>query len=227
MPWKGTNKSKAMSPIALFYHVYLGGGVIPVNPDNVFRIIQEQVEALTHSDLLAKAEQVFVGVAGPEGSAMAVSQLFSRPVTVSDVKGSGELPTMKVMHEYSKAHPDHLICYLHTKGAIHNGNPVYESWRRCMERVVVNRWKECAACLLRGYDTAGAHWLTPARSSFIGPVPYWGGNFFWAKASYLNLLPEIDVEADRYQAEVWIGKSPRKPNVWDFAKHFPMSGCAP
>lgn len=216
-----------MRPIAIFYHVYLGGGEIPASEENCFRIIQEQICAMSTSNLLASAEHVFVGVAGPKDSHMAVNMMFARPVTVSPVSGSGELPTMKVMQDFSKKNPEHLILYLHTKGAIHNGNPVYETWRRCMERVVVGMWHKCVKDLERGYDTVGAHWLTPARFSFIGPLPYWGGNFFWAKASFLNELPPIDVTADRYQAEVWIGKSKRKPNVMDYAKHFPMSGCQP
>lgn len=216
-----------MNPIAIFYHVYLGGAEIPANPDNVFRIVQEQVCALTQSDLLKSAGSVFVGVAGPSGSDIAVSQLFAQNVIVHPVFGVGELPTMEVMQKHCKNHPDHFVLYLHTKGAIHNGNPIYETWRRCMERVVVMNWKKCVRDLERGYDTVGAHWLTPSRFSFIGPLAYWGGNFFWARASFLNELPPIDVNADRYQAEVWIGKSKRKPNVMDYARHFPMSGCQP
>jgi hypothetical protein len=213
-----------MNPIAVFYHVYMGGGSIPANGENCFRIVIEQIEAMTHSGLIDSGK-IVVGVAGTESDHLAIETLFGNKAEVIHVHGSGELPTMKLMQDYCKCNPRSYICYLHTKGAIHNGNPTFELWRHCMQKVVVMRWRECARALECGYETTGAHWLTPIQYPFIGPVPYWGGNFFWATAEYLNTLPEIDVNADRYQAEVWIGKSQRRPRVRDYARHFPMSGC--
>lgn len=214
-----------MKSVALFYHVYMGGGSIPVNAENAFRIVVEQLEALYASSLMQAAEKVVIGVAGSEADYALIAALFHQKGEVVHVHGSGELPTMKLMQDYCKCNPDSYICYIHTKGAIHNGSPTFEAWRRCMERVVIGQWDKCVASLDQGYDTAGAHWLRPAQYSFIGKVPYWGGNFFWATAKYLNTLPPIDVNADRYQAEVWIGKSKRTPNARDYARHFPMTGC--
>lgn len=216
-----------MKPIAIFYHAYFGGGSIPCDHDNVTRIVTEQISLLVFTDLAKLASVFVVGVSGDAGDAHMVSAMAPTAKVVHHQGGSGELPTMKLMQDFCKLNPDHLVLYLHTKGAIHNGNPTFETWRACMQRVVLGDWRKCVASLERGYDTVGAHWLTPARFSFIGPVPYWGGNFFWARAAFLNELPPIDVNADRYQAEVWIGKSKRKPNVFDYARHFPMSGCLP
>lgn len=94
-----------------------------------------------------------------------------------------------------------------------------------MQSVVVDGWMGCTYALSQGFDTAGAHWLTPQKYPFIGKVPYWGGNFFWATSDYLAALPEVDIHADRFQAEVWIGRSPRRPRARDFKPHFPMSKC--
>lgn len=212
-----------MTKVALFYHVYMGGGSIPANGENSFRIVTEQMSAMYASALMLRADKVVVGVAGSEADFMAMSMMFTGHAEVVHVHGVGELPTMKLMQDFCKDNPDWLICYLHTKGAIHNGSEVFENWRKCMERVVIWGWANCLAALQQGFDTAGAHWLTPSMYSFIGPVPYWGGNFFWATAKHLNTLPPIDVNADRYQAEVWIGKSPYKPKARDYARHFPMT----
>ncbi len=185
----------------------------------------EQLEAMTAYGLLSSAHKAVVGVAGSDADHMAIDALFGKSAEVVKVTGVGELPTMKLMQDYCKCNPDHYICYLHTKGAIHNGAPVYEAWRKCMERVVIGQWKDCVRALECGYDGAGAHWLTPGMYPFIGDVPYFGGNFFWANATHLNKLPEIDIHADRYQAEVWFGKTKKWPKVRDFARHFPMQGC--
>ena len=216
---------KPPRPITIFYHVYMGGGCIPVEQDNVWRIVSEQFNALISSELLASAKKLFVGVAGDDIQVAMVAELFKGYGEIFRAVGVGELPTMKAMKDYAQQNPDHLILYIHTKGAIHNGSAIYELWRKCMEKWVIFNWRKCVKDLERGYDTVGAHWLTPAKYSFIGPVPYWGGNFFWAQAKFMDELPAIDVNADRYQAEVWIGKSKRKPNVFDYARHFPMSGC--
>lgn len=217
-----------MKPIAVFYHTYFGGGSVPVNTNNAIRIVSEQLGAMKVCGLLDAAHKVVVGVSGDVTDFMVMTGVVPEGVDlVHNTQGIGELPTMKVMQDYCKCNPEHYICYLHTKGVIHNGNPTFEAWRRCMERVVILKWKECARSLECGYDTVGAHWLTPSQFPFIGPVPYWGGNFFWATAEHLNKLPPIDIHADRYQAEVWIGKSKKWPKARDYARHFPMSGCAP
>ncbi len=217
-----------MKPIALFYHTYLGGGTIPVNTDNVIRIISEQLGALKVSGLSDAASRFVIGVNGSPEDYMAVASIVPpNSEVVHNLLGVAELPTMKIMQDHARANPDHLCCYLHTKGAIHNGDPVFETWRKCMERVVIGMWKECARMVDLGADTSGAHWLTPQNYPIIGNVPYWGGNFFWASAAYLNTLPNIDINADRYEAEVWIGKTSKKKKiiVRDFAPHFPMQGC--
>lgn len=215
-----------MKPIAIFYHTYFGGGSFPVTFDNALRIVADQFCAMKHSGLTDAASKFVIGVSGAPEDYMAVASMApDSSEVVHNLSGVGELPTMKLMQDYAKCNPDHYICYLHTKGVIHNGNPVYEAWRKCMERVVIGMWKDCARCLECGYDSAGAHWLTPGNFPIIGPVPYWGGNFFWASAAHLNKLPEIDINADRYQAEVWIGKSKKWPRVRDYARHFPMTGC--
>ena len=215
-----------MRPIAIFYHTYFGGGSFPVTFDNSIRIVSEQLGAMQVYGLLAAAAKVVVGVSGSVQDFMIMqSAVPERCEVVHHTQGVGELPTMKLMQDFCKCNPEYYICYLHTKGVIHNGSPVFEAWRKCMERVVIANWKDCAKSLELGYDSAGAHWLTPGMYPIIGEVPYWGGNFFWATANHLNKLPPIDIHADRYQAEVWIGKSKKWPKVRDYAKHFPMGGC--
>lgn len=212
--------------IAIFYHVYMHGGEIPVNFDNALRIAAHQIDNMNCAGLLKEAGHLTCGVNGRPEDVVAVAAMWEPEVEiVHNLVGVAELPTMKLMQDWCKTHPDALVLYLHTKGAIHNSNPVYERWRHCMERVVIGRWRECVADLRKGFDSAGAHWLTPEAMPFIGKTAYWGGNFWWATAKFINTLPRINVSANRYEAEVWIGRGPRRPKVHDYAPHFPMSGC--
>jgi hypothetical protein len=215
-------------PIAIFYHTYLSGGDPPANFDNAIRIIATQLDSMNQVGLIDLASHIQIGVNGSEADYAAVCGIaYPKCKVTHNLVGTAELPTMKLMQDFCRDHPGWSVLYLHTKGVIHNGSPTFEAWRLCMEKTVIWNWNHCVHEIQRGFDTAGAHWLTPSKYPFIGPVPYWGGNFFWATSDYLNLLPNIEVVADRYQAEVWIGKSPRKIAARDYAFHFPMSGCTP
>lgn len=213
-----------MRPIAIFYHIYLGGGTIPCDPENVTQIVTEQLSALYVSGLAASAQYIEIGVSGSEEDAFMVQSMAPDWKVTHNKTGVGELPTMKLMQDFCKSHPDWYVLYFHTKGAIYKGHITVTAWRNCMENVVIWRWKSCVADLESGLDSCGCHWLKPSQYPIIGNVPYWGGNFFWARSNLLNTCPPIDINADRYQAEVWIGKG-RRARVRDYAMHWPGAHC--
>lgn len=213
-----------MKPIAIFYHVFMGGGDFPVDQNNVIRIVTDQVAALNVSGLRKAAQHFHIGVNGSATDAAMIQDIVGSP-TVHNPTGTAELPTMRQMQLFCKDHPGWSVFYHHTKGAIHNGNPPYESWRHCMERTCVWRWQECVRMIELGADSSGVHWLTPERYPHIGSTAYWGGNFWWATSDFINTLPTIDITLSRYEAEVWIGRGPRRPKVRDLSPHFPMTGC--
>jgi len=218
-----------MKPISIFYHALLSGGDPPANPDNCLRIFVEQMDTLNFTGLREAAKYIAVGISGTDENYMMARSIvpWNGMVFFHNKAGVGELPTMKHMQEWCSLNPGHAVLYFHTKGAIHNGSPPYEAWRRCMERVVLWKWRDCVTDLTdKGKDSAGAHWLTPAAYPFIGRTPYWGGNFWWATSDFINTLPPIDVTLSRYEAEVWIGRGRRYPKVRDYAPHFPMNRCS-
>jgi hypothetical protein len=215
-----------MKPIAIFYHVYLGGGEHPCNPEIVTGIVTEQLSAIHLSGLSDNTSLFHIGVNGTDEDTFMIAMMEPKASVNKNGPGTAELPTMKVMQDWCKVNPGWHVLYLHTKGAIHNGNPVMDQWRRCMERACVWNWKECINAMENnGTESCGAHWLTPEVHPFIGNTAYWGGNFWWAKSDFINTLPTIDVSLSRYEAEVWIGRGPRRPRVRDFSPHFPMQGC--
>ena len=108
------------------------------------------------------------------------------------------------------------VCYIHHKG-VSSGTV---GWRKYMEYWNIEKWKECVSKLDEGYDTCGASFLNNP------PHPFYAGNFFWAKASYLRRCKRLKspVENDfqpqfsgqphhRYDYECWHGSG--NPNAYD------------
>lgn len=205
----------------------MGGGENQVNRDRVIEIACEQLHDLDASELWDNAASKFICVSGSTYDLLTIGQLISKPdfELIRNADGVGELPTMKRMQDWCKDNPGHNVLYFHAKGSIHASGSAYDSWRHCMQRACVWNWKQCVHDLEHGCESVGAHWLTPELMPFIGRTAYWGGNFWWATSDFLNTLPPIDINANRYEAEVWIGRGPRRPRVRDYAPHFPTNGC--
>lgn len=99
--------------------------------------------------------------------------------------------------------------YIHTKGATW-GAALPNHWREALEECVIRNHRWCRRQLAN--ETIGS--CGPLLAS--NPHPFYAGNFFWAKASYVKtLLSPTDLlkerqsrglkpELDRYVAEEWI-----------------------
>jgi hypothetical protein len=194
-------------------------------------IMAKQMMALKESGLEEAASEIYIGVNGDESEAFDASEYApSKSQIIPHGRGSAsELTTLHYIQKWLR--PGWNVCYHHIKGATHPGSKIWESWRNCMERVVIWNWRDCVRDLEHGFDTAGAHWMSSEKYAIIDPSQrYWGGNFWWATSEHLLKLPTIQANADNhnmfYEAEVWIGKSPGKIRTMDYARHFPMKGCA-
>ena len=108
------------------------------------------------------------------------------------------------------------VCYIHHKG-VSSGQ---SGWRKYMEYWNIEKWKECVSKLDEGYDTCGASFLDNP------PHPFYAGNFFWARASYLRKCKRLKSPVDnnfqpqfsgqphhRYDYECWHGSG--NPNAYD------------
>lgn len=222
-----------MKKLAVFYHCRLSGGEPPINADHAVGIMASQMAALESSGLAARAEEITIGSNGDTFNYTAALAMAPRKATVINHgrDAQSELPTLALIRHWLRDHLDHYVLYHHTKGAGHwnHGEFFAHQWRQCMERAVVWNWRACIEDLDSGYDAVGAHWLTREKyGSSMGPTytPYFGGTFWWAKASYLSTLPDILHNArpgnteDRFMAEKWIGLG-YQPKVRDYAPHWP------
>ena len=189
-----------------YYHIFAAGAwSLPV---------REHVTALGRSGFRG---DMTVGLVGPEEDRARTREMMlvrlrewqlPDPVAWAEADEGFEQVTLRQMYADVHATDDeYAVLYAHSKGALFN-TPWNAAWRRSMTQHVVSGWPGCAA-LLKDYDAVGCHWLTrdrhhdPQLGHFV-TTPFFGGNFWMARASYLRTLPPPEDE-HRHQAEEWIG----------------------
>lgn len=212
--------------ISVWYHTTLYDPESGIDPDYSISLMTEQMDTLKSSKLLDAASEVVICVNGNsenQVAARAIAPKVSRFVD-NGANTKGLLRTVNVLREWSKAHPEWLVCFWHAKGVTHPWDQLNTLWRLCMEKCVIKNWQRCVCDINSGYDSVGAHWLTPEQYYGIVHQPFWGGQFFWAKASFLSELPELPnnpkCRDDWFLSERWIGTG-RRPRVRDYAPHWP------
>jgi hypothetical protein len=123
-----------------------------------------------------------------------------------------EATSVNYLQEYChNTQEDFYACFITHKGVSH-GPGGHQNWRKYMQYWNIEKWKECVEKLDEGYDTCGASFLNNP------PYPYYAGNFFWAKSSYLRRCRRLKTPADnnyepqfvgqphhRYDLECWHG----------------------
>ena len=114
---------------------------------------------------------------------------------------------------------EYYICHITHKGCSHPPGG-HQNWRKYMQYWNIERWQDCVAKLDEGYDMCGAAFLDNP------PHPFYAGNFYWAKASYLrkcrhmetpeytNFLPQFSHQPHhRFDWECWHGSG--NPRAYD------------
>ena len=167
-----------------------------------------------------------VGTVGPEqerGELRGMLTDAGRTAPVIEVPGDYERGTVELARAWAIAHPHDAVLYAHTKGAS-QPTDFNARWRASMAHYVVEDWRGCLTLLEEGgYDAVGCHWLHPDEfgEATMGPVPFFGGNYWLARCSYLRTLPPVSTE-DRWASERWIGLG--NPKVLDLAPGWPGDG---
>jgi hypothetical protein len=227
--WYAISSPIGSMPIAIFHHCVLRGPRIP-SEDHAIAILNEQMVALRNSGLSDEADEIYIGVNGTDSDSLTVMSL-SPDLSMVVTNGSHamtEIPTLKMLRGWLPYHLGWRVLYTHSKGASYPPDNTFpDRWRRCMEKGVVWNWRGCMEQMDRGIESCGCHWLTPERWGSMVKTPFWGGTFWWATSDYLATLPPLpeDTFENRYEAESWIGRGPRRPTVADFHPEWPGGGC--
>lgn len=199
-----------MTEICHFYHLWADG--------------QWEIPAAQHFAALDAAGfcgRVAVGLVGSvENRSRARSWLDAEPgipwECAVEADAGWEQVTLRKLAAWTREHRSAAVLYAHGKGS-YGRSEINEMWRRSMTSHVVGRWRECVE-LLKKYDATGCHWLTPEVYPDQVTTPFFGGNFWWARASYLAALPACGVQS-RWDAEAWIGLG--YPKVHDLLPGWP------
>lgn len=207
-----------MLPVRLFYHVHADGEWIgPVT------------EFFAALDDNALPGALTVGITGGlaararvRGAVSLLANGRSVSWTESD-EGFEQLTLRAVLKTARWLRTEYAFLYCHAKGAL-DPSDFNVRWGRSMIRHLVGRWGYCLQLLEDGHDTVGCHWLTPERDHRPPgrPVttPFYGGNFWWARASYIARLAPCS-DADRHAAEAWVGLG--SPRAADLAPGWPST----
>lgn len=212
--------------LAVWLHARLSGP--PVIPDHAAEIFRSQIVTLQQSGLADECAELFVGC-NAEDEPIARSIAPAKAVFVRHPAGArSELPTLALLRAWLPSHGADYVLYMHTKCAT-RPDPLCYAWRGCMTRKLVLDWHVPVHMLNLGMEAAGCHWLTPEKYPALVRSPFFGGNFWWARASFLATLPALPETAscreDFYLAESWIGMG-RRPNVHDLHPDWPsLAGC--
>jgi hypothetical protein len=182
-------------------------------------ITLEQIGLLRESGLLDESQEVRICTHYDENSYSNLKYDLSKYNNITfkhfgiEYKDWYEYTTcLDLQRECEESEEDFYALYLHNKGAF-TRTPGNYNWRKYMQYFCVERWEECVQKLDEGYDTCGASFLTDE------PIhPYYAGNFFWAKSSYINKCkrlvtpPENDFKDQfghgyslRFDLEIWHG----------------------
>ena len=214
-----------MNRICVFYHCILSGGSVPIVTPFACELFAEQMRALKDSGLLAACDELHIGINGGYED-LDLARMFAPAKARFIVHGAGattEIPTMACLRNWLPGHEGWKVLYHHMKSISHPGEIFYDNWRRRMEKYCVWGWRECVAQLDNGVEACGCHFLTPEQFPKLVKSPFFGGTFWWSTVEFLKTLPPLPsaVWANRFEAESWIGKGPRRPKVKDFYPGWP------
>ena len=186
--------------LAIFYHI----GQIGIG---AFVYIQ-QIHRLYTSGLIKAADYIYFGVNGNQ-------ELFNVPdkaIVKINKNWEEETETLISLRDFCKNNLDYKVLYFHTKG-VSKESVNAESWRLMMEYFVIDRWKDCVDNL-ETYDAVGSNlkilgpttWSDGTQTWEKSGTKHFVGNFWWANASYINMLNDNFLQSDfRLDREFWIG----------------------
>ena len=224
----------AVLPLAFhYYHLFLPCGA----ERRGLEIFDEHMAELRASGLQPGLERMTIIVVSRWANARTEVQRRAPQAHVWQVASGHEMATHIRLQADLAAIPDEaLIFYAHSKGVTYSESDARgpdelrkaTDWRRTMAHLCIARWPEATRPLIGDdFDVSGAFYLTPERwkphcaamGIDFGDCPFFGGNFWWARAGFLKTLPKVDLSADRYFAERWIGMMPHRAasafyNVW-------------
>ncbi len=195
-------------PIYHFYHLWVAG-----NEAKWIEVLNEHIDSLIMSGLLNHVKMCFVGFVGRASAIKKAQLILSKRnityVSVVETLTGFEQVTLSQICKIVKD-SDAYIVYCHNKGS-YRCCKASDWWRQSMTLHIIHGWRKCIKYFaLRDIDIVGTHWICAQEYPGLileNDTPFFGGNFWWAKISYLRSLDPLKTQT-RFDAEKWIGTNP-------------------
>jgi hypothetical protein len=110
-----------------------------------------------------------------------------------------EIPTLKLISEFSKKHPCSKVLYLHSKGISYDKQSDLYACSTDWIKMMLHFLCKHSAESLKALDTCD----TTGCNLLHLPNPHYSGNFWWANANYIKRLSTGDL-TDKMSAEWWL-----------------------
>ena len=204
---------ESVIPIHIFIHICA--------IENWESILDELINIIKKSGLYKKIDKIHLGILGNIEKEIINSKIdvyeneneknLFNILYINHNIHSYEIPTINEIKLFCQDKTSEIyILYLHTKGVRRAGNDdVTKSWINMMSYFLIENYEYCIKNLIK-YDTIGNNivndFCTNDKSSFVNNdhTLHYSGNFWWSKKSYINNLPFLNNDDNRYKAENWI-----------------------
>lgn len=154
--------------------------------NNDTSITLEQTKLLEDTGLLDSADEMHMMLHFKEESFSWLKDRWKQRTNVEyhlfdeSYKEWYESTSIHYLQEYCHSTDEEFYVLFITHKGISHPPGGHHNWRKYMQYWNIEKWKECVEKLDEGYETCGAAFLNNP------PYPFYAGNFFWAKASYLR-----------------------------------------
>ena len=170
-------------------------------PNSGTEILDSLLEAIKTSGILTILDSIVINNVGLSlGDKYASFHPNMKVYECSSDPSVFELPTLKLLHQYSLENPNVNVLYLHTKGVSYTKESYIYSkntdWVNYMLYFLVHRYTKCIT-MLETHDTVGCDYST------LFNKPHYAGNFWWATTNYLQTL-STSVLNEKHDAEWWL-----------------------
>jgi hypothetical protein len=172
--------------------------------------VMAYLSLMEKSGLMNKLDRIHLSFVGEGDIDESIWSAYTHKITThrsSSNLSDYEVPTQKLLYDFCCKHTDYQVLYIHTKNVGKPINPCVEDWVEYMSHFCITRWNDCVQ-QLKSFQTAGVD----LREE---PTLHYSGNFWWARASYIAMLPDPNeyknielypnpLKSPRHNQEFWI-----------------------
>lgn len=178
--------------------------------NNWKNIVTDQYDTIQKSGLIEHVDNIFISFIGKNENAinfLLKNNIKFQLINFSQKYIEYERVTLHKLRDWS-CNNDSNILYIHTKGISRHKNNNVWLWRKMIEHVLINHYRECIK-KLDNYDVISINLCDGGKDDTIHDEQHkmhFSGNFWWSKTSHIKNLPRIRDDYDnlRINKRYWL-----------------------